>query len=506
MSAPKQTTSFWMANFEMPTFPPLKENLTADVCIVGAGVVGLTCAYLLSKKGKKVIILDTTDNYENQTARTTGHLVNILDDRYTELERLFGTESIKLIAQSHQAAVDFIKETSSQEKINCHFENVDVYLFVPPGEPDNILDHELAAVHRAGIDAKMVDQAPLEFNTGRCVHFSHQAQFTPLEYMSGLMKAIEKNGGAIYFQTHVSNIENKSGKVHVSTENGFHVIADQAIVATNTPINDRFIIHTKQAAYRTYVIAAKVPPGYVTKAIYYDTPDPYHYIRLAKDANGEEYIISGGEDHRVGEDPHPEERFECLEEWTRVRFPAMGKVKYKWSGQIYEPVDSLAFIGKNPFDENIFIATGDSGNGLTHGTIAGILITDLVFHKKNKWKELYEPSRMSVKAINSYLEENLNTLWQYRDWLTKGVEVSEIPPNSGAVVREGIKKVAVYCDANNKLHKLSAVCPHLGGIVRWNAVENSWDCPCHGSRFDAFGKVINGPAKKDLTKHEEKES
>ncbi|HTD87793.1 MAG TPA: FAD-dependent oxidoreductase, partial [Candidatus Binatia bacterium] len=252
---------------------------------------------------------------------------------------------------------------------------------------------------------------------------------------------------------------------------------------------------------RTYVIAAPVPPGSVTKALYWDTPDPYHYVRLQSSAKGHQLLIVGGEDHKTGQAADGEERFQRLEEWARERFP-VEQTQFRWSGQVMEPVDSLAFIGRNPGDsENVFIATGDSGNGMTHGTIAGILLTDLICGRENPWSGLYDPSRKPAKALGEYARENLNVAGQYRDYLTPGDKKEpEVPPapDSGVIVRRGLKKVAVYHDENGGAHECSAVCPHMGCIVAWNPVEKSWDCPCHGSRFDRFGKVVNGPANSDL--------
>jgi Rieske Fe-S protein len=209
----------------------------------------------------------------------------------------------------------------------------------------------------------------------------------------------------------------------------------------------------------------------------------------------------GGEDHKTGQADDADVRYATLGKWARARFPMMSDVTFRWSGQIMETIDGLAYIGRNPMDEpNVYIATGDSGNGMTHGTIAGILLTDLIQGRDNPWASLYDPSRKTVSALNTFAKETLNMAAQYVDWVTPG-DVKEdvfVPPGSGAVVRRGLKKIAVYCDEAGKLHERSAVCPHLEGIVAWNGSEKTWDCPCHGSRFDRFGSVVNGPAITDL--------
>ncbi|MEW5726484.1 MAG: FAD-dependent oxidoreductase, partial [Pseudomonadota bacterium] len=250
-----------------------------------------------------------------------------------------------------------------------------------------------------------------------------------------------------------------------------------------------------------YAVAAPCPPDGAADALYWDTADPYHYVRFATAADGSTVLVAGGEDHRVGHPAHGDERWARLEAWARARFPAMGEVRWRWSGQIMEPVARVAFIGRNPMDDdNVFVACGDSGNGITHGTIAGLLITDLVLGRDNPWAELYDPSRVTLKAASGYADTNLHVAEHYAEWLTGGDvdSVRDIPPGRGAVLRSGLSKLAVYRDDVGTVHRRSAVCTHLKCIVAWNDAEKSWDCACHGSRFARFGRVVNGPANAPL--------
>jgi nitrite reductase/ring-hydroxylating ferredoxin subunit len=256
-----------------------------------------------------------------------------------------------------------------------------------------------------------------------------------------------------------------------------------------------------------------VPKGSITKALYWDTaqeaglaqrlgPTAYHYLRLESLSGQSDLLIVGGEDHKTGQADDSEVRWARLESWARARFPMMNTVEYRWSGQVMEPVDGIAFIGRNPgFGHNVYVVTGDSGNGMTHGTIAGILLTDLIMGRENEWSSLYDPARKTLRSIKDFFKENLNVAAQYRDWAVAGDVDSpaQVIPGTGAVVRRGLKKIAVYCDEQQVSHELSAVCPHLGCIVTWNHAEMTWDCPCHGSRFDRFGTVLNGPARKNLS-------
>jgi glycine/D-amino acid oxidase-like deaminating enzyme/nitrite reductase/ring-hydroxylating ferredoxin subunit len=500
----KQTVSLWMETGPLLNESPLTEDASADVCIVGAGIAGMTTAYLLSKEGKSVVVLDDGSIGGGMTGRTTAHLVNALDDRYFELERLHGERGARLAAESHTAAIDRVEEIVRNEKIDCGFERLDGYLFVPPGEAKQVLDDELEAATRAGLKLERVKRTPIDsYDTGPALRFPRQAQFHPLKYLAGLAQAIKHGGGRIHTETHADKIEGGDAAV-IQTSGGALVRADAVVVATNSPVNDLVAIHTKQAAYQTYVIGARVPRGSVHRALYWDTPDPYHYLRIetiGTGANAYDLLIVGGEDHKTGQEDDANRRFGNLERWTRLRFPMIEEIEYRWSGEVLEPVDGLAFIGRNPLDEpNVFIATGDSGNGMTHGTIAGILITDLIMERENEWADLYEPSRKTLRALPEFARENLNVAMEYTGLLTPGEvdSVADIEPGRGAVIRRGLTKVAVYKDEGGAVHERSAICRHLGCVVDWNTLESTWDCPCHGSRYDAYGRVIQGPANSDL--------
>jgi glycine/D-amino acid oxidase-like deaminating enzyme/nitrite reductase/ring-hydroxylating ferredoxin subunit len=506
----EHTVSIWMDTFEIPLETPLTERITADVCVVGAGIAGMTTAYLLSRSGKSVVVLDRGSIGGGMTGRTTAHLVNALDDRYFELEKLHGEEGARYAAESHTASIDQVETIVREEGIECEFQRLDGYLFVPPGDAKKILDDELGATHRAGlIEVEKVDRVPWDsFDTGPALRFPNQAQFHPLKYLAGLAEAIKRNRGRIFTETHAKEIEGGK-KARIETEGGGVVTADAVVVATNTPVNDLIAIHTKQAPYQTYVIGARIPRGSVERGLYWDTPDPYHYVRLesaGKGANAYDILIVGGEDHKTGQKDDASRRFAALERWTTHRFPMVEGIEYRWSGEVLEPVDSLAFIGRNPMDsDNVYIATGDSGNGMTHGTIAGMLLTDMILGRKNAWESLYDPSRITLRALPEFAKENLNVAAQYTDVVLPGDvdSIDEIKPDCGAVISEGLSKVAVYRDADGVVHKLSAVCRHLGCIVNWNSLEKSWDCPCHGSRYDALGHVMQGPANSDLPAVEE---
>lgn len=498
-----RTQSLWMHTAPLSERPRLQHDEHADVCVVGAGIAGLTTAYLLTKEGKHVIVVDDGPTAGGETCRTTAHLTAALDDRYYEIERLLSTPNAKTAAESHTAAIDRIEQIVTSEGIACDFLRVDGYLFVPEGEGASELDRELQAAHRAGLTSvTRVDRAPLEsFDTGVALRFPRQAQFHVLKYLQGVADAILKSGSKIYNGTHVVKIE--GGKqARIETAHGI-VTADHVVVATNTPVNDLVAVHTKQAAYRTFVVGARIAKGSVPAILLWDTLDPYHYVRIQSGSGPDEddILIVGGEDHKTGQEDDGEDRFDLLEQWTRRRFPQARAFEYRWSGQVMEPVDAMAFIGRNPGDaDNVYIATGDSGNGMTHGTIAGMLLTDLIVGRESPWTHLYDPGRITARAVADFAKETFNVVAQYTDLVTPGEvgDVDEIARGEGAVIRRGLAKVAVYRDEDGGLHERSAICTHLGCVVQFNSTERTWDCPCHGSRFGIDGHVVNGPAIKGL--------
>ena len=496
-----RTVSVWMALEPLPVRPPLEADASADVCVVGAGIAGLTTAYLLAREGRSVIVVDDGAVAGGESSRTTAHLVNALDDRFYELERLHGERGARLAAESHSAAVDAIERIVRELGIDCDFERLDGYLFDPPGTHESRLDEELAAARRAGLAVEKVDRAPVRaYDTGPALRFPNQAQFHPTKYYAGLVKAIEAAGGRIHGGTHAEDFEGGQ-PARVRTAAGRTVTARALVIATNSPVNDRVVIHTKQAPYRTFVVGAPVPAGAAPRALLWDTADPYHYVRRQPVDASSDILIVGGEDHRTGQADDADARYARLEAWTRERFPEAMSFAYRWSGQVLEPADGLAFIGRNPMDAgNVFVATGDSGNGMTHGTIAGLLIADLVAGRENPWAELYDPARKSLRAAKDFIRENLQSQVGYAGYVTPGeVEsVDAIKPGEGAIVRRGMQKIAASRDAAGKLTECSAVCTHLGCIVEWNSGEKTWDCPCHGSRFAADGHVVNGPARDGL--------
>lgn len=498
------TRSLWQDTASIPSRPALKEHVTTDVCVVGAGIAGLSVAYQLARAGKRVVVVEKEEIGSGETGRTTAHLSNEIDDRYLALEKAVGAANAKVAAESHTAAIDAIERIVRSESIDCDFARVDGYLVCAEGDEPSLLEDELKAAHRAGLtNATLERSTPVRgWASGPALRFPAQGRFHVLRYLSGLADAIEKAGGVIHCRSRVEKIEGGSPAM-VTLENECTVAADDVVVCTNGSISDMMVTHMKQAPYRTFVVAYRVPKGSVPDALYWDTGDPYHYVRVQPLDGASDALIVGGEDHKTAHEDDAGERFERLEAWTRERFAIAGERMYQWSGQVLEPHDYLAFIGRNPDGaEHVWLATGDSGMGMTHGTIAGLLLGDLLLGKEHRWAKLYDPKRVTLHhtELATMARENADVAVQYADYVTPGQvdDVASIPRGEGRVVRRGVHKVAAYRDDKGALHECSAVCTHLKCIVDWNTAEKSWDCPCHGSRFDPLGKVLNGPATADL--------
>ena len=490
----------WVA--ESRRAPRLRGNVRADVCVVGAGIAGLATAWRLATAGRSVVVLDGREPGTGETSRTTAHLVTALDRGWNALASIHGESLAQLAADSHRAAIDAIETACRDEQVDCHFARVDGFLFAAPGTAHGILEAELDAARRVGIDGvEMVPRAPLRgYDTGPCVRFPRQAVCHPLRLLAALRNGISRCSGRVFGHTRVESIE-PGRPARVQATSGATVTADAVVVATNPPIAGMPALHAKQAPYRTYAIGAPVPRGSVADALYWDTEEPFHYVRIERSSEDRDVLIVGGEDHRTGQGGGTaNERYRRLIRWARVRFPTMGSVAFHWSGQVMESADGLAFIGRAQSDADLFVVTGDSGNGMTHGMVAALLLGDLIAGRQNPWQAVYDPHRVRMGSVGRLVRENLNVASQLADWVRPGDvgDAAAIAPGSGAVLRRGLRRVAVYRRPSGELRELSATCPHLGCIVRWNAAERTWDCPCHGSRFHPEGNVLSGPTTRGL--------
>lgn len=478
---------------------PLVADIEVDVAVVGAGIAGLSTAYEFTRLGSRVAILDAGIIGGGMTARTSAHLSYEFDDYYHKLIELRGETEAKQYFQSQAAAVDRIQEIAERENIACDFARVDGFLFAPSPQSNGMIQKEWEAAQRVGFqNVELLETLPGQ-PTGQALRFPRQARFHPLKYLLGLAEALYRDGAALHDRTRIVSVTESAGRVRLETAAGNSVTASSAVIATNSPINDLMAIHTKQAPYRTYVFAAPVAKGSVPDALLWDTEDPYHYVRL-QPREEDDLLIVGGEDHKAGMAADGELRVLALRRWAERLFGTFREPEFSWSGQVYEPVDAVPFIGRNPGNDSVYVITGDSGEGLTSAVAGAMIISALVVQGECPWSPVYQPDRKSVRAMGDFLKENIGVAKDMAEHFTAGevAQLSDIPINGGALVRLKGEKVAAFRDVEDRLHLVSATCTHAGCIVHFNPFERCWDCPCHGSQFGIDGRVLAGPAVKPL--------
>ena len=502
-AADERSRSLW-TDTVVADAPALADDKRVDTVVVGSGIAGLSTAYELACRGQKVAVLDRGRIAGGMTARTSAHLTSQSDDGFKTVTQVRGLDGAKAFYESHAAAIDRVEAIAQEERIECHFRRVNGYLFPAIGkDPAEELTPEFEATKKVGM--------PIERHTGlpfkglekvRSLRYPNLATFHPLRYLRGVADAFVRRGGALFADTTVTAVEEKDGAVTVRTANDVSVQAGDAVIATNSPINDMLALHTKLAPYRTYAMAITIERDSIEDALYWDTLDPYHYVRLENGRGATQYIIAGGADHKTGEADDGWARFEGIESWIRGLLPKLGNVTHRWSGQTLDPVDYAAFIGRNPGNDHVFVHTGNSGQGLTHGVAGSLLLSRLIAGETCPWADFYDPARITLSAAKTFIAENVTAVKNFAEYIAPGElkSVDELKPGKGAVVREGLRKVAAFRDENGRIHRVSAACTHVGCHLHWNSFERCWDCPCHGSHFAVDGTALNGPAVAPLAK------
>jgi glycine/D-amino acid oxidase-like deaminating enzyme/nitrite reductase/ring-hydroxylating ferredoxin subunit len=485
------TVSIWEATAERHGHPRVeRDDLHVDVAVVGAGITGATAAMLVKLAGARVALVDARTVGSGVTAGTTAHITEVIDTRYRTLEDRFGEDGARMAAQSSRAAIERIAELSRRLSIRCDLERLPGYLFTEREDEVEELKSELEAARRAGVRAELERPAlPIVVKAG--IRFDDQATFNPLSYVLGLADRVEGDGSYVFENSRVLAIDDGDPCL-LHFENGATLRAGQVILATHAPI-DSVILNTRIAQYRSYVVAGPVEQA--PHGLFWDTASPYHYVRSYR-AGGRTELIVGGEDHRTGQDPETEEAFDRLAEYA-ARF-GLEAVERRWSAQVIEPVDGLPFIGKNPDSDRVYVATGFSGNGMTLGTVAAMILSDACLGRPNPYADLYAATRVKPFAgLGTFISTNVAfPLHLLSDRLRPPEvrSVEEIERDDGRIVRVGGERLAVYRDVAGSYHAVSAICTHLGCQVAFNRAEKSWDCPCHGSRFALDGSVLDGPA------------
>jgi glycine/D-amino acid oxidase-like deaminating enzyme/nitrite reductase/ring-hydroxylating ferredoxin subunit len=490
--------SFWTNFVSKSHYPRLEGTRTVDVAIVGGGITGVTTAYVLKKAGKRVALLEQGEFFEGQSALTTAHLTEVLDTRFYQLIEDFGLESSFLVAEAGRTAIDLIEKIAGQVGGDCAFERVPAVLYSETRSGLTEIFRECEAASELSLECEKLNHVDLPFKTAGGIRFSNQAQFNPLRYLQAMLHEIAGEDCLIFENSRV--VEFRDGDpCEISTNEG-RVIAKKVVVSTHTPALNRFFLHTKIAAYRTYALAKKIEGKNPIHGLFWDNEDPYHYIR-GQEIDGQNFVLIGGEDHKVGSETNTRKRMRALEDYAQDRFGPVPP-PYHWSGQVLESLDGLPYIGRNALSSNIAVATGFSGNGMTLGTVSAMILSDWILEKDNRWADIFSATRVNpAVSVSEFVAENKDfPVHLIMDRITPAdvARLDEIDVSEGKLIKLEGRKLAIYRDEKGTLHPFSAVCPHLGCVVKWNNSESSWDCPCHGSRFDTDGNVLNGPARSGL--------
>lgn len=491
--------SIWKAKAPEYRFQTLNEDVETDVAIVGGGITGITCAYLLAKAGKKVVVLESRQIGGGTTGCSTGNLYSMIDKRLHHIQSKWDDDIAAAVAESRTAAVDLIERLVKEHGIECSFKRVPWYLFSETNEKDEIIEKETKAAKQYGLQSERLDDLPVPFRVSAALKVEGQAQFNPTAFVVGLAGKVDREKCSIYENSPVHHIE--KGDRHVLSTPKGKVTASRVILATHTP-KGVYGLQTAIYPYREYAIAARLNSGAFPDGIFWDTEAENHQSMRSFSSDGENYVLVLGGHHKVGQGEHYEKYYERLEATARKNFDVAG-IDYRWSGQHYKPADGLPYIGESS-DDNIFVATGFSTDGLTYGVLSAMIFDDLFNDRENKWADMYRAKRFTpVKSAKTYIKENINVMGEYLKDLpgkSEAESFEEIKPGEGKVVEKDSEKWAVYKDDKGQVHTVSAVCTHMECIVDWNDAERSWDCPCHGSRFTPKGEVIEGPAFSPLDK------
>jgi glycine/D-amino acid oxidase-like deaminating enzyme/nitrite reductase/ring-hydroxylating ferredoxin subunit len=498
------TTPYWSMSTTFPQFAKLADDAETDVVVVGGGMTGLTAAYLLAKAGKRVILLERGRCAATDTGHTSAHVTMVTDAPLSELVKGLGRTHAQAVWDAGLAAIATIDDIVREHAIDAAFEWVDGYLHAPLGDDaSDERDHLKADANLAselGFDAEYLESVPLVGRPG--VRFADQARIHPRQYLAGVAKAFVALGGRIHEHSEADEFCDDPRRVKA---NGHAVTCEDVIIATHNPLvgftgmAGATLFQTKLALYTSYVIAGRVARGVVPDALWWDTADPYQFLRV-EPHRGHDVVIFGGQDHKTGQQEDTEACYRRLEEQLRTVVPDVD-LTHRWSGQVIETPDGLPYIGRSA--EHQYSATGYAGNGLTFGTLAGIMISDAVLGRTNPWSELFDPARKALtRGLWDYVKENVDyPYYLIRDRFA-GAEAKSLRAvrrGEGKVIERNGAKVAAYRDSAGTVSLRSAICTHMGCTVGWNTAERTWDCPCHGSRFKPSGDVISGPAEAPLS-------
>jgi glycine/D-amino acid oxidase-like deaminating enzyme len=471
-------TSLWLATTTRPSYAELQDRLTVDVAIIGGGIVGLTAASLLCQAGKRVLLLEARRLLTGVTGHTTAKLTTSHGLIYASLREQFGDDGARTYAVANQAAMQHVLDYLERHDIDADMQRFPSYTYALDDEQRPQIEEEARAAAACGLPASFSEEVPLPFPTAGAVVFQDQAVYHPLKYLQAVAEQASVLGGQIVEHTRVLQVIDEGSHCLLATDHGLVQAAD-VIVATNYPIYDPDFLYTQLATHMSYALAVRVD-GDIPPGLFYSVEEGFHSLRPYRWGQQDALMLVGGEPHKTGHADDTVQRYQRLEAWTRQYFPVR-EVAYHWATHDSDTPDGVPYIGRMTSPSGrVYVATGLKGWGMTQGTLAGMLLTDLITGKENPWASFYSPARVEKQRA------------QFRE------ETEKMAPGEGKIIELGHTKLAVYRDDDGRVHAVSAVCKHRGCPVHWNAAERTWDCHCHGSRYDVDGHIIHAPASADL--------
>jgi glycine/D-amino acid oxidase-like deaminating enzyme/nitrite reductase/ring-hydroxylating ferredoxin subunit len=494
--------SVWLATASHPTFSPLTTDLDVDVAVVGGGITGLTTALLLQRNGARVAVIEAGRLGAGTTGHTTGKVSSQHGLKYHQLIKDVGEDKARIYAEANQQAIGKVRELADDVSADCDFEIAPSFLFTTAPDEVEDLEAEHAAAVRLGLPATLTTETDLPFRVQQALRFDDQAHFHAARYTAALARALADRGVQIVEQTRAMGVEESKDRVTVKTEHG-DVRADHVVIATLLPFLDRGGFFAKARPKRAYGVAAVLRSGFLT-GMHMTTGDPTRSTRPWVDGDRRGIIVVG-EDHETGSDQASPARYGALEDWARTHFD-VESFEYRWSAQDFIPADGMPYIGRSPRSSRTFVATGFQKWGLTNGTVAAQILAELIDGRDHPWLEAFDATRIGdPSTFTSLAKDNLKVGAHFvgdRLGRLRAGSIGDLAPGEGGIVKAGGQTVGAYRAPDGTVHAVSVDCTHLGCTVKWNSAEKSWDCPCHGSRFDCDGAVLNGPAVRPLSQVE----
>lgn len=498
--------SYWQDSVQFPSFATINADIETDVVIIGAGITGITTAYLLTKAGARVILVDAGTICNGTTGHTTAKLTAQHDLIYDELIQHIGEQQTKAYFEANIQALSFIKDTIESLSIDCDYSKEDAYLYTIDSAKVDKLETEAKAYQQLGIDGEFVKSLPLALGEKAGLIMRNQAQFHPLKYLKRLIEEIERLGGKIFEQTTIVDIE-EGNKPQVVTRNGCRLRCQNVVIASHFPCYDKGFYFTRMYANRSYVLAIKPEKKY-PGGMYLSVDGPRTRSLRRVPILGKQYVLVGGEGHKTGQGICTSKHYEELETFAEETM-GIEEYSYRWSTQDLISLDKIPYIGRlTAGRDNIYVATGYRKWGMSQSAVAAQLLHDLIVKQRNPYEELYSPSRLTVDpSVKHFISQNTDVAGHFvaGKFGITFTDPVDLDHDEGSIVFYNGERCGAYKDQEGKVYLVDSTCTHLGCEVEWNSGDRTWDCPCHGSRYSTEGEVLEGPARQALAKVEWKD-